>query len=158
MTDKGRPPSVQQQHLDATREQTAELGRLVDVLTPEPPKRERLYGPNFRIEMSLVDADDGEAQRWLWLLRNVPGFADQFKRVPPEYWQPESETVDDREVLMAAMSCPCGEQTIVEHGQMRACACERRYLYFADRPSRDRPSRARVYVTNSPSRSHSPRS
>lgn len=151
-----RRPSVQQQQVDATREQTAELNRIGNLLETVAPKRAPLYGPNFKIEMSVVDADGGSAQRWLWMLR-VPGFIDQFQRVPVDYWTADTQTEDGEELMVATVRCPCGEAPIVEHGVARECVCQRLYLYFGDRPLRDRPSRARLLVGNSPKHRPKPR-
>lgn len=161
-----RPPSVAQQQLDAAREQAGELRRVGDLIeradqraaerAAEADKPDPLYGPNFRPEMTVVDADDDDAQRWLWLLR-VPGFIDQFQRVPADYWTADTQEMGEVEVLIAVVRCPCGEEPLVEHGRSRECGCERLYLYFGDRPAPGCASRARLLVTNSPKRRPAPR-
>jgi hypothetical protein len=97
--------------------------------------------------MGVVDPDGGSAQR-LWLLQ-VPGMIRTSSACrPPTGRGPE--TVDDGEVLMAVVRCPCGEQPIIETASRASAPARRLYLYFDRR--RDRVSRARVYVTNSPKR------
>lgn len=71
------------------------------------------------------------------LMRGVPGFADQWSRIPGEFW---AETVNDERLSIATVACPCGSEPQVEAGQMSDCACERFYFY----------SGVDVLVANSP--------
>lgn len=71
------------------------------------------------------------------LLRALSGFANQWSKIPSEYWNQDT-TAEGH--VMAKVSCPCGESPEAEGGLLARCDCERMFFF----------SGTDVLVANSP--------
>lgn len=76
----------------------------------------------------------------LTMLGVIPGFFQQWTRVPSSYFAAEVGQEGDQQVRLARVTCPCGEEPLVEAGQIAECSCERFFFYAG----------GRVYAANSP--------
>ena len=66
----------------------------------------------------------------VWAFRAVPGMAAQFRReVPGDFWS--KDTKEDG-TPVAVISCPCGQEPLVEPGRMTECECERFYVHLGN--------------------------
>lgn len=77
------------------------------------------------------------------LMRSIPGWADQWRRIPDEFW---AESVTDERYSIATVACPCGHEPAIEAGQMSDCECGRYYFFTG----------SGVLVANSPRRDVEP--
>jgi hypothetical protein len=77
------------------------------------------------------------------LARSIPGYLEQFSRIPDEFWQ---EDVTFERVSFAVIACPCGVEPRVEAGRTLQCTCERVFFF----------SGQAVMVANSPKRDLKP--
>lgn len=99
---------------------------------------ERLYGESFQVEMTSE-----KPLFWWTVALRAPGMAAEanLQQVPADYWTQDTELVDEVQVQMAVVRCPCGQEPIVERFGTRQChGCSRHYAFTGQR----------VYVTNSP--------
>lgn len=78
----------------------------------------------------LDDIPETPTTRWLWFLREIPGFAAQWTRVPAAFYEPT-----DAEVSAVVVRCPCGAEELpeVREAQVEECACGRHYLLLVGR-------------------------
>lgn len=154
-----RPPTPQQQLVDATRAQTAELRGLRTFLekqarAAEPKPDYAAGGIDQRMTWDGGNATLDRSVKWLAFLKAFPALMAQMTRIPDTYWSRETEVVDGTEVVMAVVNCPCKTDLIVEVGDSAECAgtlksgspCKRFYLYLQDR----------VFVANSPKKRVAP--
>jgi hypothetical protein len=145
--------------VDATRAQTAELHRLRAFLEKqardaEPKPDYADGGIDQRMTWDGLGATHDRSLKWLAFFKAFPALMAQMTRIPDDYWIREAEIVDDAEVVMAVVRCPCGTDALVELGDSAECAgtqksgapCKRFYLYLVDR----------VYVANSPKARRAP--
>jgi hypothetical protein len=70
----------------------------------------------------------------LALLLSVPSVARAFKAIPWAYWTREVGQTQEHdgsftEVAVARVRCPCGQEPLVELGQLTECGCERFFAF-----------------------------
>lgn len=59
----------------------------------------------------------------MFWLNNLPGFAEQFKEVPADYYEGKRDA--------ATINCPCGATVVATSGDMIACEnCSRIYVWL----------------------------
>lgn len=63
---------------------------------------------------------------FLSYIKAVPGLADQFIEIPPQFW---NDDVEDG-VRVGIIACPCKETPVVPLNELRVCGCQRVYAFI----------------------------